>query len=205
MKRLQTDYIDLYQSHRDDPSIPQEETLEAYDKLHNQGKIRAIGASNFSKDRLAEALAISERWSYPSYISLQPQYNLYDRQDFEKDLEPFCLEKGIGVISYYSLASGFLSGKYRSAADVSKSTRGGKASSYLTERGLRILKALDDVAAQHHVSQATVALAWLIHRKSITAPIASATSVEQLQDLVKAAQLQLSAADIEVLNKASAY
>lgn len=205
LKRLQTDYIDLYQSHRDDPTIPQEETLEAYDKLRNQGKIRAIGASNFTKDRLAEALAISARWNYPSYITLQPNYNLYDRQDFEKELEPFCMEKGLGVISYYSLASGFLTGKYRSATDANKSARGGKAAGYLNDRGLRILKALDEVAAQHKVNPATIALAWLINRKSITAPIASATSIEQLKDLTKSAQIQLSAQDIELLNKASAY
>ncbi len=205
LKRLQTDYIDLYQSHRDDETIPQEETLEAYDKLLNQGKIRAIGASNFSAKRLAEALTISGRWGYPSYISLQPQYNLYDREDFEKDLEPLCLEKNIGVINYYSLASGFLTGKYRSQADLNKSARGGKAVSYLTDRGLRILKALDEVSAQHRSNPAAVSIAWLIHRKSITAPIASATTVEQLQDLFKATELKLSAQDIDLLTKTSAY
>lgn len=205
LKRLQTDYIDLYQSHCDDETIPLEETLEAYDKLLNQGKIRSIGASNFSAKRLAEALTISGRWGYPSYVSLQPKYNLYDREEFEQELEPLCLEKNIGVINYYSLASGFLTGKYRSAADLKKSVRGGRVESYLTDRGLRILKALDEVSARHYSNPAAVSIAWLIQRKSVTAPIASATSVEQLLEIIKGTELQLSAQDVELLNKASAY
>lgn len=203
--RLQTDYIDLYQSHRDDETIPQEETLETYDKLRAQGKIRAIGASNFSAKRLAEALTLSERWGYISYSTLQPQYNLYDRADFEKELEPLCLEKGIGVINYYSLASGFLTGKYRTAEDAHKSARGAKATSYLNARGFEILRALDEVSAKHFVTPAAVSLAWLLARKSVTAPIASATSVNQLEELLKATEIKLSDADIELLNQASRY
>ncbi|QDK39294.1 aldo/keto reductase [Bdellovibrio sp. NC01] len=205
LRRLQTDYIDLYQSHRDDETIPQEETLETYDKLRAQGKIRAIGASNFSAKRLAEALTLSERWGYIPYSTLQPQYNLYDRADFEKELEPLCLEKGIGVINYYSLASGFLTGKYRTAEDVHKSARGAKATSYLNARGYDILKALDEVSAKHFTTPAAVSIAWLIARKSVTAPIASATSVNQLEELLKATEIKLSDADIELLNHASKY
>ncbi len=203
LKRLHTDYIDLYQSHDDDTNVPLEETLYAYDLLIKQGKVRAIGASNYGAKRLAEALAVSGSKSYPAYISLQPQYNLYDRAGFEEELETLCLEQNLGVISYYSLASGFLTGKYRSKDDLAKSVRGAGISKYLNERGFRILAALDEVAAEHRTVPAVISLAWLMHRKSITAPIASATSVKQLSELVKAADVTLSKSDIRILNEAS--
>lgn len=203
LKRLQTDYIDLYQSHDDDTNVPLEETLYAYDLLIKQGKVRAIGASNYGAKRLAEALAVSGSKSYPAYISLQPQYNLYDRAGFEEELETLCLEQNLGVISYYSLASGFLTGKYRSKDDLAKSVRGAGISKYLNERGFRILAALDEVAAEYHTVPAVISLAWLMHRKSITAPIASATSVKQLSELVKAADVTLSENDIRILDEAS--
>lgn len=205
LQRLQTDVIDLYQSHADDAETPLEETLAAYDTLIQQGKVRAIGASNYSAERLKTALDISKQHGLPSYISLQPEYNLYDRAGFEAELEPLVLEEGLGVISYYSLASGFLTGKYRTEADLSKSARGGGVGQrYLNERGLTILKALDEVAAAHNTTPAVVSLAWLIQRKSVTAPIASATSVEQLSELVKAATLQLKPEDVQKLDQASA-
>ena len=202
--RLQTDYIDLYFSHCDDASVPLEETLGVYQKLIAQGKVRAIGASNYTAARLAEALEISRNTGLPRYEVLQTQYNLYTRSDYESALEPQCLKEQIGVVSYYALASGFLSGKYRTAADASKSVRG-KAivEKYLNERGLRILTALDDVGRRHNTSAASVALAWQIARPSITAPIASATTVDQLSELVAATQLELDQAAIEQLNAAS--
>jgi aryl-alcohol dehydrogenase-like predicted oxidoreductase len=205
LRRLQTDYIDLYQSHQDDPETPLEETLEAYAQLIEQGKVRAIGASNYSAERLAESLKVSEQNRFPRYESLQPLYNLYDRADYEKELEPICREKGLGVISYYSLASGFLTGKYRSEEDLSKSVRGKGVKKYLNERGFRILKALDEVASQHDSTPARIALAWLIARPGITAPIVSATSLEQLNDLVEATKLELDQSSIELLNQASAW
>lgn len=204
LRRLRTDYIDLYQSHEDDPETPLEETLGAYAQLIEQGKVRAVGASNYSAERLAEALQTSEQGGYPSYRTLQPLYNLYERAEFEEALEPLCLEKGLGVISYFSLASGFLTGKYRSEGDLSKSTRGQGVKKYLDARGFRILAALDEVARELDSTPARVALAWLIARPSITAPIASATSVEQLQDLIEATRLTLDAPSIERLNQASA-
>jgi aryl-alcohol dehydrogenase-like predicted oxidoreductase len=205
LKRLQTDYIDLYQSHKDDPDTPLEETLEAYAELIKQGKVRAIGASNYSAARLTEALRVSKQHGYPRYESLQPLYNLYDREEYETKLEPVCLEHGLGVIPYYSLASGFLTGKYRSEADLSKSKRGQVAKKYLNERGFRILAALDQVAQKYNSSPARVALAWLIARSSITAPIASATKLDQLKELVEAIKLELDKASIELLNEASRY
>jgi aryl-alcohol dehydrogenase-like predicted oxidoreductase len=205
LRRLQTDYIDLYQSHRDDPGTPLEETLQAYAELIRQGKVRAIGASNYEAARLVEALDIAERESLPRYESLQPQYNLYDRADYENNLEGICVERGLGVITYFSLASGFLTGKYRSPADVKPgSARGGFVGQYLTPRGQKILQALDEVAASHHSTPASVALAWLMARPSVTAPIASATSSAQLRTLTAAAQLQLEPAAIEALDRASA-
>ena len=204
LRRLQTDYIDLYQSHADDPQTPLEETLEAYAQLIQQGKVRAIGASNYSADRLAQALQVSEEHGYPRYESLQPLYNLYDRADYETKLEPLCRQKGLGVIPYSSLASGFLTGKYRSEADLSKSARGQGVKGYLNDRGFRILRALDQVAQQHHSTPTSVALARLIARPGITAPIASATSREQLNDLIAATKLELDPASIELLNQASA-
>jgi aryl-alcohol dehydrogenase-like predicted oxidoreductase len=205
LERLQTDYIDLYQSHKDDPSTPLEETLDAYAELIKQGKVRAIGASNYTADRLAAALDVSEKHGYPRYESLQPHYNLYERAVYEAALEPLCLAKGLGVIPYYSLASGFLTGKYRSESDLSKSPRGQTVKKYLDERGLRILTALDQVASKLHSTPAKVSLAWLLARPTITAPIASATSVEQLHDLIDATNLILDAESIELLNQASAW
>jgi aryl-alcohol dehydrogenase-like predicted oxidoreductase len=204
LRRLQTDVIDLYQSHYDDPATPMEETLETYAQLVQEGKVRVIGASNFSNSRLKEALLLSERHGWPRYESLQPEYNLYDRHDFEHRLEPLCVENKVGVINYYALASGFLTGKYRSEADLKKSPRGpGIQQKYLNERGYRILAALDEVAAQYHTDPASIALAWLIARRSITAAIASATTTDQLAALVKATDLQLDMAAIDRLNHAS--
>ncbi len=204
LKRLQIDTIDLYQAHRDDPDTPQEETAQAFADLVKQGKVRAIGASNFTAARLKSALDISRKNDLPRYELLQPHYNLVERAAYEAELEPLCLAEGLGVINYYALAAGFLTGKYRSEADLSKSPRGGGVKKYLNERGRGVLKALDDVAARLKATPAQVALAWLIARPSITAPIASATSVEQLQDILKAAALKLSAQDMALLNKASA-
>lgn len=204
LQRLQTDYIDLYQSHKDDPDTPMEETLEAYAQLIKQGKVRVIGASNFSAERLSQALQVSKQHGYPGYQSLQPLYNLYDRAEYETQLEPLCREKGLGVISYYSLASGFLTGKYLSERDLSKSVRGQGIKVYLNDRGFRILQALDQVAEHYHSTPASVSLAWLIARPSITAPIASATSLAQLNDLIAATKLKLDQSSLVTLNKASA-
>ncbi len=205
LRRLRTDYIDLYQSHRDDPSTPVEETLAAYDQLVEQGKVRVIGASNFTPERLSESLAASRQHGYPRYESLQPNYNLYDRADYESRLEPLCLQEGLGVIPYFSLASGFLTGKYRTMADIEKSARGKFVQKYLTERGSRILQALDEVARELHATPARVALAWLMARPSITAPIVSATSMDQMTELFEATNLQLDQGAIESLNRASAF
>jgi len=204
LKRLQTDHIDLYQAHEDDATVPLEETLDAFGRLIEAGKVRVIGASNYSADRLAEALKVSRENNLPRYETLQPDYNLIDRAGYEKDLEPLIRKESIGVINYYSLASGFLSGKYRSENDLAKSSaRGGAVKKYLNPRGLQILAALDDVASSHSAKPAQVALAWLMARPGITAPIASATSIEQLQELVGAAKLTLSDTDIAQLNSAS--
>ena len=205
LNRLQTDYIDLYQSHYDDASTPVEETLRAYEHLIREGKVRAIGASNFSVERFHESLKVSREKGLAAYQTIQPEYNLFDRQNYETTFEPFIKEQNIGVISYFSLASGFLSGKYRSAADLEGSNRTNSVKKYLTERGFLILKALDEVAAQYNSNPAAVALAWLIARPGITAPIASATSIPQLNQLTQAATLQLSAEAIEVLTIASTY
>jgi aryl-alcohol dehydrogenase-like predicted oxidoreductase len=205
LSRLQTDYIDLYQSHYDDAATPVEETLRAYDQLIKDGKVRAIGASNFSVERLHESLKTSREKGLAAYQTLQPEYNLFDRQQYETVFEPFIKEQNIGVISYFSLASGFLSGKYRSAADLEGRNRANLVKKYLTERGFSILKALDEVAAQYNSTPAAIALAWLIARPGITAPIVSATSVSQLNELTQAATLQLSSEAIEALNTASAY
>jgi aryl-alcohol dehydrogenase-like predicted oxidoreductase len=203
LARLQTDYIDLYQSHLDDEETPLEETLGAYASLIEQGKVRAIGASNYTAPRLKQALKTSAKLGLPRYEALQPHYNLVERAIFETDMEPLCRAEEVGVINYYALASGFLTGKYRSEADLSKSPRGAGVKKYLDARGQRILEALDNVAASHAATPGQVAIAWLIARPSVTAPIASASSVDQLQDLVKAAALRLKPEEIEALNQAS--
>ena len=204
LRRLRTDRIDLYQAHYDDPHTPLAEALGTFGELIAEGKVRAIGASNYTAARLREALAISARHGLPRYESLQPHYNLYDRADYEAELEPVCVEHGLGVISYFGLAKGFLTGKYRSAADLGQSQRGGGVAHYLDERGLRILGALDEVAGQTGATPGQVALAWLIARPGVTAPIASATTARQVDELVAAAELTLDAAAIERLNAASA-
>jgi aryl-alcohol dehydrogenase-like predicted oxidoreductase len=204
LRRLQTDVIDLYQSHRDDPATPVEETLEAYQALIAAGKVRFIGASNYDAARLGAALDAHEKSGLPRYESLQPSYNLCDRREYEAELEPLCRARGVGVIPYYSLAAGFLTGKYRSEADLAGRARAETVSRYLTPRGLRTLGVLDTVAARHGAKPAHVALAWLIARPGITAPIASATSVAQVHDLAKATALQLGAEDIAALDAVSA-
>ena len=204
LRRLQTDCIDLYQSHEDDIGTPLEETLEAYGQLIRQGKVRAIGASNYTADRLAKALDVGARSGLPSYQCLQPLYNLYDRAEFEKDLGPLCLEKGVGVIPYYSLASGFLTGKYRLEKDLANRPRRDTVRNYMNDRGFRILDALDRVAGQYHTVPAVVSLSWLMARPGVTAPIASATSLEQLADLVQSTRLELDPSSIALLDRASA-
>ncbi len=204
LQRLQTDYIDLYQSHRDDADTPQDETLEAYDRLVKAGKVRAVGASNFDAGRLSSALAASEAKGLPRYDTLQPAYNLMDRA-IEASLQPLCLEQDVSVISYYGLASGFLTGKYRSAEDLGKSPRGGAVKKYLEgEKGPGVLAALDQVAAETGATPAQVALAWVIAKPAVAAPIASATSVAQLEELMGAARLALNPAHIARLDAASA-
>lgn len=206
LKRLQTDHIDLYQSHSDDTHTALEETLGAYARLIEKGKVRAIGASNHDARRLREAHALCERLNLPSYQSLQPNYNLYDRADYETRLEPTVRELGMGVIPYYSLAGGFLSGKYREQTDLERSpARADKVKGYLNDRGVIILAALDEVAEQYDVTPAQVALAWLIARPGITAPIASASNLEQLPDLIGATRLKLDEDSIRRLDSASAY
>jgi aryl-alcohol dehydrogenase-like predicted oxidoreductase len=205
LRRLQTDYIDVYFSHKDDENTPLTETLGAYQRLIEAGKVRVIGASNYSGARVKEALTVSREHGLPEYQILQPEYNLYDREAYETDLEPVAQAENLSVVVYYSLASGFLSGKYRSRADLSKSARGSKVEQYLNERGTRILQALDTVADQHGSTPAAVALAWLIARPSVTAPIASATSVEQLESLTSSVHLMLTGEDMRLLDDASAW
>ena len=205
LHRLQTDYIDLYQSHKDDPDTAVEETLDAYATLVKGGKVRAIGASNFGAERLEASLKASAARGLPRYATLQPHYNLLERSDYERNLEALCVREGLGVIPYFSLAAGFLTGKYRTQADLAKSPRGPAfAKKYLDARGLRVLDALDAVAARHQSAPAAVALAWLLARPSITAPIVSATSLSQLETMFSAVDLRLERADIEALDAASA-
>ncbi|MGY0798769.1 aldo/keto reductase [Lysobacter sp. A286] len=204
LRRLQTDRIDLYLSHQPDPDTAVEETLRAYEQLIAQGKVRAIGASNLDAAQLREALAVASEKNLPRYEVQQPEYNLYDRAGYEAGLRDLCIAEGQGVITYYSLASGFLSGKYRSSDDLGKSVRGQGIARYLDARGLNILQALDTVAANHDATPAEVALAWLIAREGVTAPIASATTIEQLDSLVRATLLALPATDIALLDSASA-
>jgi aryl-alcohol dehydrogenase-like predicted oxidoreductase len=205
LRRLQTDYIDVYFSHEDALDTPLAETLGAYQRLIETGKVRVIGASNYSGARIGEALAVSRQHGLPEYQIVQPEYNLYDRKDYETDLEPVLQAEHLSAVVYYSLASGFLSGKYRSASDLAKSARGSRVEKYLNERGTRILTALDTVADQHGSTPAAVALAWLIARPSVTAPIASATSVAQLESLAASVHLMLTGADMRLLGDASAW
>ncbi len=204
LRRLCTDFIDLYQSHQDDASTPIEAPLEAYASLIKAGKVRFIGASNFSAQRFAAALDASQAGGLPRYETMQPEYNLYARSGFEAGLQPLCVEREVGVIPYFSLAAGFLTGKYRSEKDFAKSQRGGGMGKYLDARGLRILDALDRVAAAHAAEPAQIALAWLRQQPSVVAPIASATSLEQLRSLAKAARIELSVEDHQTLQQASA-
>ena len=204
LARLQVDCIDLYQSHWDDDKTPFEETLEAYQQLLRQGKVKAIGASNLTAARLSQALAASAAHGLPRYQTLQPLYNLIDRSSFEGELQSLCVRENIGVVTYFSLAAGFLSGKYRSEADLGKSPRGEGIRKHLTARGLRILAALDAVASRFDATPAQVALAWLMARPGVTAAIASATSLDQFQDLVRATRLRLDADAVAALDAASA-
>lgn len=205
LKRLQTDHIDLYQAHEDDASVPLSETLGAFARLIEEGKVRAIGASNYSADRLAEALKVSSEHRLPRYESLQPEYNLVSRAGYERELEPLVCQEQVGVINYYALASGFLSGKYRGEADLAKSkARSGAVKKYLTPQGLKVLAVLDEVAAAHKATPSQAALAWQMARPGITAPIVSATSAEQLRELAGAVAISLTAEQIAALNDASA-
>ena len=203
LKRLQTDRIDLYQTHFDDEVTPVEETMQAYAQLIAAGKVRAIGASNISQARLLASLAASKRLGLPRYESLQPLYNLSDRNEFETEFKAICRREMIGVINYYSLAAGFLTGKYRSAEEGARHPgRGGRLKRYLDARGLRILKTLDEVAARHEATPAQIALAWLIAKPGITAPIVSATSLKQLAEIMKAPQIKLTREDVAALDAA---
>jgi aryl-alcohol dehydrogenase-like predicted oxidoreductase len=204
LRRLQTDYIDLYQAHRDDKSTPLDETLEAFSRLVTDGKVRVIGASNYSADRLNEALDICLQNGWPRYESLQPLYNLYDRTAFETALQPLCVERNLGVLPYFALAQGFLSGKYRSEEDLAKSpARADRVSRFLNPRGARILAALDRVAADYECTVTQVALAWTLAQPGVTAPVVSVTSVDQLEDVLAAEGLKLSARALATLTAAS--
>ena len=204
LKRLQTDYIDLYQSHRDDNVTPVEETMEAHAQLVKAGKVRVVGVSNFTAERLQASLDASAAAGIPRYETLQPLYSLVERAEFEGPLQDLCVKEGIGVIPFYSLASGFLTGKYRTEADLAGKARAAGAGKYLNAKGLGILKALDDAAKTHNATQAQVALAWLLAQPAIAAPIASATSLEQLADILKSTTLKLDAGSLAALDKASA-
>jgi len=205
LRRLQTDYIDLYQSHIDDPDTPLEETLGAYAELIQQGKVRAIGASNHTAERLALALETSRKTGLPAYQTLQPNYSLIERAEYETHLEPICEKEGLAVINYWPLASGFLTGKYRSESDAAGKARGRSVTKFLNERGFKILAALDQVAKKYNATPARISLAWLLARPSITAPIVSATSLEQLHDLIASVEIVLDGESIELLNQASAW
>lgn len=204
LKRLQIDVIDLYQAHRDDPKTPLEETMAAFTDLVQQGKVRYVGASNYTAARLREALQVSEQHGYVRYECLQPEYNLLERTEYERDLEPICLKEGLGVITYFSLARGFLTGKYRPGQNLPSSPRAAAIQDrYMNERGFRVLEQLDRIAVAHHATVAQVALAWIMARPSITSAIASATSVEQVRELLGSVDLQLTAEEIEALNRIS--
>jgi len=203
LRRLKTDVIDLYQAHTDDTETPLDETLAAFAELMKEGKVRALGASNYGAARLSEALAVSAAHGLPRYETLQPHYNLMERAAYESELEPVCVDNGLGVINYYALASGFLTGKYRSSADLGKSVRSGGAKKYLDDRGRAVLVALDVVAGTVGATPAQVALAWQIARPSITAPIASASSPAQLDELIGAARLRLDTPSIDLIDRAT--
>jgi aryl-alcohol dehydrogenase-like predicted oxidoreductase len=205
LTRLQTDYIDLYQAHIDDEATPLEETLRAFNDLVHEGKVRAIGASNYTGRRLQEAEHISRSAGWTRYQTLQPNYNLHAREQYEQDLAPVVAEFNIGVVPYFSLAAGFLTGKYKTAADAEGAKRSGMVGKYFDERGTKILAALESVSKQTGAKQASIALAWLLSRPNILAPIASATTVEQLEDLFAAADLKLTTAQLTELSSASAY
>ncbi len=205
LQRLQTDYIDLYQTHYDDEKLPVDEALEAYNELTKAGKIKWIGTSNMNAKRLQESLTASEEKGFPVYQTLQPEYNLYERKHFEETYKQICEENNVGVIPYYSLASGFLTGKYRSEADLNKSQRGGGIKKYLNDRGYKILSALDEVSKRYNTTQATVSLAWLMAQPTVVAPIASATSTKQLQSLIDAVELELDDDALKILSEASDY
>jgi aryl-alcohol dehydrogenase-like predicted oxidoreductase len=205
LRRLKTDYIDVYFSHHDDEAISLDETLNAYQKLIQAGKVRVIGASNYTGERLEEALKIAKDSGLPAYQILQPEYNLYDREGYETGLEPVVRKHDVAVVPYYGLANGFLSGKYRSKADTQNKARGSRVEKYMNARGLKILDALDEVAKRNDTTPATIALAWLIAHPGITAPIASATSVAQLESLAAATRITLSGEDVQHLDEASAW
>jgi len=204
LRRLQTDYIDLYQSHIDDPDIPMEESLGAYAELIKQGKVRAIGASNHKAERFTTALETGRKSGLPAYQTLQPNYSLIERAEYENNLEPLCAKEGIGVINYFPLAAGFLSGKYRSESDAAGKARARNVTKYLNERGFRIIDALFKVAKQYNATPARISLAWLLARPSISAPIVSVTNLDQLKDLISSVDLALNRESIEFLNQASA-
>ena len=205
LRRLKTDYIDLYQTHFDDEVTPVEETLSAYQQLIKEGKVRVIGTSNMSPERIRQSLKASEKEGLPKYETLQPLYNLMEREPYEKELRTIVEENNMGVLNYYSLASGFLTGKYRSKDDFSKSPRGYGMEKYLNEKGFKVLETLDQVSEKHSINAATVSLAWLLARPTITAPIVSATSLKQLQSIIDAPKLKLDEMDMDMLNKASAW
>jgi len=205
LKRLKTDYLDLYQTHFDDESTPVLETLEAYDQLVKDGKIRWIGTSNMSPERIKESLETSVEKGLPSYETLQPHYNLYAREKYESEYETLALGHGLGVFTYFSLESGFLTGKYRTKEDLKKSPRGGDMDKYFDERGMKILDALDEISKQNDTTPASVALAWLIQRPSVTAPIVSATSLSQLDAIIQAPKLNLDSDAIRFLTSQSAW
>ena len=203
LQRLQTDYIDLYYTHFDDEITPVEETLSAYDEIIKAGKVRYIGASNVSPDRLIESFEAAETNSLPKYVALQPHYNLMERTNYETNYKPIVEKHGLAVFPYYSLASGFLTGKYRSEADLGKSVRGGGLKHYLNEKGFAVLDTLDEVASKHNTQAATVALAWQLAQTTITASIVSATSKSQLQTLIDAPSLKLDKEDLVLLDEVS--
>jgi len=205
LERLQTDYIDLYQSHTEDAETSQDETLETYAELMKSGKVRAIGASNFKTDTLRQAIGISRQKGLPRYESLQPHYNLYVREEFEIGPAQVCAENNTGVITYFSLAAGFLTGKYRSEKDTANRARGSRVQQYMNSRGFRILAALDEVAAEYGATPAQIALAWLMAKPPVTAPIASATCVKQLDELLGVAQMALDGEAMAKLDRASEY